>query len=288
MRQTTRMFLVALSTVAAVGGCDALDETIAALTAQITEAVSAEEQALVDDTTDPADGAADDRAADDGTADDGTADDGEGRGGHRHAAPGAAPDSFGDVEVPVCAPPVAADVELGHRQHGRAHLAAIYDNDESGDLDDTELAALQADAALGCELKNASLLADFDVDGDGALAQAEYDAARDARREARDAARAAADTDGDGEVSRDEHEAAEAAVISSWDVDVSGDLDETERAAMRADLQALVRAGADLPPLPGRGARHEHGRRGHGRHDEDRQIDDDGATDAADDTAGGA
>jgi hypothetical protein len=178
-----------------------------------------------------------------------------------------APDSFGDVEVPVCAPPVAADVDLKHRRHGRAHLAAIYDNDESGDLDDAEAAALQSDAALGCALKNAALLADFDVDDDGVLAQDEYDAAREARRAARDAARAAADTDGDGEVSRAEHEAAEAALLAAWDVDGSGDLDETERAAMRVDLQALVRAGADLPRLPGGGARHHHGR--HGRHDDD-------------------
>jgi hypothetical protein len=263
------MMLVALSTVAAVGGCDALDQTIAdltaELTAQITEAITAEEQAVADDTA----------AADDVEA-----------GERRHAAsPGVAPDSFGDVEVPVCAPPVAADVDLGHRPHGRAHLAAIYDNDESGDLDETELAALQADAALGCELKNAALLADFDVDDDGVLAQDEYDAAREARRAARDAARAAADTDGDGEVSRAEHRAAEEAILTAWDVDSSGDLDETERAAMRADLQALVRAGADLPPLPGRGARHHHGGHDDDRPDASADATDDVADAAADDTA---
>jgi hypothetical protein len=270
------MVLVALSTVTAVGGCDALDQTIADLTAQLTEAITAEEQAIVDGAS------ADDAATDDATDERGA------RGEGRHAAsPGVAPDSFGDVEVPVCAPPNAADVDVGHRRHGRAHLAAIYDNDESGDLDDTELAALQSDAALGCELKNAALLASFDVDDDGVLAQDEFDAAREARRAARDAARAAADTDGDGEVSRAEHEAAEAAVLSAWDVDGSADLDDVERAAMRADLQALVRAGADLPPLPGRGARHHHG-----RHDDDRAADDTVADDAdesdpADDSTSG-
>lgn len=272
MRQTTRMML-AVSMMAALSGCDALEQTIneltAELTAQLTEAITAEEQAVVDDVA-----SADERAdsADDEDDDD---DDGE----RRHAAsPGLAPDSFGDVDVPVCLPPVAADVDIGQRPHRRAHLAAIYDNDESGDLDDTEHAALVADAALGCALKNAALIADFDVDDDGLLAQDEYDAAREARREARAAARAAADTDGDGEVSRAEHAAATAAVVSAWDADGSGDLDDAERAAMRADLQALVRAGADLPLLPGRGARH-HGH--HGRHDDDVDSDDDSDDDSS-------
>ena len=41
-----------------------------------------------------------------------------------------------------------------------------------------------------------------------------------------------------------------------------GDLDDAERAAMRVDLQALVRAGERLPPLPFMGAHHGAGRGG--------------------------
>jgi hypothetical protein len=41
-----------------------------------------------------------------------------------------------------------------------------------------------------------------------------------------------------------------------------GDLDDAERAAMRVDLQALVRAGERLPPLPFMGAHHGPGRGG--------------------------
>ena len=121
------------------------------------------------------------------------------------------------------------------------------------------------------------MIADFDEDGDSLLSQAEWDAAREARRAAHEEERASLDTDGDGEISSDEHDAARAALVATWDVDGSGDLDDAERAAMRVDLQALVRAGERLPPLPFMGAHHGPGRGGM------RPPHDDGADDGADD-----
>jgi hypothetical protein len=162
-----------------------------------------------------------------------------------------------EVEIAACAPPVADDVDLGRGGRPRGHLAPIYDEDESRDLNDEELASLQADAAAGCTARNASLLDEFDVDTDGLLSQSEWDSMREAKRALRDAEREALDTDGDGEISREEHEAAHAALIEAWDVDDNGDLDDAERAAMREDLQQLVRTGERLPPLPIFGAHHQ-------------------------------
>lgn len=210
----------------------------------VTDALSAEAQALADDVTDAAADADADGAADE----DG---DGQGRGprGERGDRP-PPPEGFEEIEVEACTPPVADGVDLGRRPHHRGHLAPIYDADESRSLDDTEQAALVADLTAGCSARNAAVLADFDVDASGDLSQEEWDAARASLRAAHEEERASLDTDGDGELSESEHEAARAELMATWDLDDSGDLDADERAAMRADLQALVRAGDPLPPLP--------------------------------------
>jgi hypothetical protein len=239
----------------------------------VTDALNAEAQALADDVTDAAadDDDDDDDADDDGAADDG---DGEGRGprGERGDRP-PPPEGFEEIEVEACTPPVADGVDLGRRPHHRGHLAPIYDVDESRSLDDTEQAALVADLTAGCTARNAAVLADFDVDASGDLSQAEWDSARASLRAAHEAERASLDTDGDGELSETEHEAARAELMATWDLDDSGDLDADERAAMRTDLQALVRAGDPLPPLPLFGPPGGHGR-GHRGPPPDRRDDD--------------
>lgn len=222
--------------------CDSLLET----TTQLTQAITAEDSAATDEV------AATNDAATDDTGMDGDCN----RAAGERGRPGEPPPDFGELDVAACAPPVAEGVTLGRPPHGRGHLAPVYDADESRSLDDTELAALQADVTAGCTARNAALITDFDEDGDGLLSQAEWDAARAARRAAHEEERAGLDTDGDGEISSEEHDAARAALIATWDADGSGDLDEDERAAMRTDLQALVRAGEPLPPLPFMGAHH--------------------------------
>lgn len=244
----TRPLLWLAGSLVAIAGCDAALDTIE----PITQAITAEDTASSDEAT-----------VDDGSADVDDADDGdcERRRGDRGIAP---PDGFDDVEIEACALPLAEGVDAGRRPHHRGHLAPLYDADESRFLDDTERATLIADVGAGCAARTAGLLADFDTDVDGVLSQDEWDAARAAHRATRDAERASIDTDANGEVSDVEHEAARAALIATWDVDGSGDLDETERATMRTDLQALVRAGEPLPPLPLLGPPGGH-RRG-GRH----------------------
>jgi len=233
--------------------CDSLLET----TTQLTQALTAEDSAATDEV------AVDDGATDAATTDDAGMDGDCHRPAGERGRPGQAPPDFGALDVAACAPPVAEGVTLGRPPHGRGHLAPVYDADESHSLDDTELAALQADVTAGCTARNAALITDFDEDGDSLLSQAEWDAAREARRAAHEEERASLDADGDGEISSEEHDAARAALIATWDADSSGDLDEAERAAMRTDVQALVLAGEPLPPLPFMGARHGPGR-GHG------------------------
>lgn len=194
-------------------------------------------------------------AEDAAVADEGAgAADGEDREG-RHRPPACRgdrppPQGFEDIEVAACAPPVGDDVDLGRAPPHRGHLAPIYDADESHTLEEAELTLLQADLTAGCGARNGALLADFDVDADGVLSQIEWDSARIARRAAHDEERDALDTDGNGELSRDEHDAARAALIATWDADEDGELSAEERIELRADMQALVRAGDPLPPLP--------------------------------------
>jgi hypothetical protein len=254
--------------------CDSLLET----TTWLTQAITAEDSAATDDVaaTDATDDAATDDAGMDGDCN---------RPAGERGRPGEPPPEFGELDVAACAPPVAEGVTLGRPPHGRGHLAPVYDADESRSLDDAELAALQADVTAGCTARNAALITDFDEDGDGLLSRAEWDAARAARRAAHEEERQSLDTDGDGEISSEEHDAARAALIATWDADGSGDLDEAERAAMRTDVQALVRAGEPLPPLPFMGAHHGPG--GHGGHGgiPSPPDSDDSADDGADDSA---
>lgn len=263
--------LLAAAVLAAVTACDVNLEPLTA----VTQALGAEDAAAGDEAAAPP------AAGEGGDGDDaaGLDDVEEGRVPHdcdreRRERGIAPPDGFEDVALAACLPPLADGVDPGRAPRHRGHLAPLYDSDESHSLDDGERQQLFDDVTAGCTARNARLLADFDADTDGALSQTEWDAARAARREAREAERAALDSDGDGEISREEHEAARANLIATWDSDASGDLDEGERATMRADLQERVRAGDMLPPLPlldprGRGGDGHHAPEGRSRPDDD-------------------
>jgi hypothetical protein len=238
---TTRLAALVLGATVLTGQA-ACDGDLDAL-AGVSQALGAEDAAAAAETGD--DAASDDAASDDLTGEAPHDCDRERR-DHGIAPPA----GFEGVEIAACAPPIADGVDVGRPPHHRGHLAPLYDADESHSLDDAEQRQLIDDVTAGCTARSARLLADFDDDADGALSQAEWDAARQAMRDAHEGLRTSLDSDGDGEISPTEHEAARAALIATWDVDDSGDLDATERAALRADLQALVRAGDPLPPLP--------------------------------------
>lgn len=88
------------------------------------------------------------------------------------------------------------------------------------------------------------MFARLDTNRDGKVTQAEFAAARDARRERRDARRKAAgktgermfaraDTDRDGSVDQAEHRATALARFQRIDTNGDGRIDDAERAAMR-------------------------------------------------------
>ncbi|MEW5848963.1 MAG: hypothetical protein AB2A00_09115 [Myxococcota bacterium] len=150
----------------------------------------------------------------------------------------------------------------GMGRHRWRMLAWVYDNDESGDLDEAERAELESDLAARCEARNARLLAQYDADADGTLsseeeaqAQADLQAAHEARRAE---ALASYDADGNGSLSCAErqamHEARHAEMEqlraereAEFDVDGSGDLDASERAAKRAAIKERIRSGEPGP-----------------------------------------
>jgi Ca2+-binding EF-hand superfamily protein len=100
--------------------------------------------------------------------------------------------------------------------HGRvATLISLYDTNDDGTLDATEIAALKADIEARCQARLDKLIAEFDVNGDGKLDDTEWKAvevALHARFEENLATVVAKfDANGDGKLSLDEAKAARAA-----------------------------------------------------------------------------
>jgi EF hand domain-containing protein len=135
-------------------------------------------------------------------------------------------------------------------------LLSLYDADDSGALDATELGALQSDIEARCESREAALLAQFDSDGDGKLSDAERDAARAALRARFGHGRHRGHGEGDagvsdddgrafGESHRDRRERAQA----HFDADGDGQLDGREHAAFGEHLRGCVRG--EHPVVPG-------------------------------------
>jgi Ca2+-binding EF-hand superfamily protein len=100
--------------------------------------------------------------------------------------------------------------------HGRvATLISLYDSNDDGTLDATEIAALKADIEARCQARLDKLIAEFDVNGDGKLDDTEWkavEAALHARfQENLGAVLAKFDANGDGKLSLDEAKSARAA-----------------------------------------------------------------------------
>lgn len=156
-------------------------------------------------------------------------------------------------------------------------LKWVYDADESGDLDETERAALLADHTARCEALQDRLLADFDADGDGTLSEAELEEARaNAPRPPHGhGPRGEGDTDGppggrghhgprgegdtDGPPGGRGHHGPPVdlndpppPVVDEFDADGDGTLSASEAATARAEIRARLVAGEPpvAPPPP--------------------------------------
>jgi Ca2+-binding EF-hand superfamily protein len=144
--------------------------------------------------------------------------------------------------------------EFGSPVDRVALLLELYDADESGALDATELGALQGDVEARCAGREAALIARFDTDGDGELSDAERQAAREAlehrfgRGRGHERGDAGAD-DGDGESPRERRERA----AGRFDRDGDGRLNRGERRAFGEHLRGCVRGEhpVDDPVDPG-------------------------------------
>ena len=141
--------------------------------------------------------------------------------------------------------------EFGSPLDRVALLLDLYDADESGALDATELGELEGDVEARCERREAALLDRFDTDGDGELSDAERQAARDALEErfgrgrgrGRDRGDAGVDDD-DGESRRDRRERA----AGRFDRDGDGSLNRGERRAFGDHLRGCVRGENPVDP----------------------------------------
>lgn len=169
--------------------------------------------------------------------------DGEWRGGERPP-----------MGAPFGPPPWAgADAGPPHGDFDGEHPAraervhqwrAQFDADGSGDLDETERAALHAELTARCEERNAALVAEFDADGSGDLDEAEWAAAHAAVGE--------------------RFGAEKAKLVDRFDRDGDGELDASERRSARSDIARELssraksggfgRAGRGGPPGAGPGA----------------------------------
>lgn len=150
----------------------------------------------------------------------------------------------------------------GTDRHGRrfADLGVVYDADDSGILEESELAAIDADFAAGCAAIQARLVAQYDTDGDGALSETELAEAQSAFNDAHGGGHHGRGHHGGGhrDGDRDGHhgpppaatDASTAApaprpspMLAEFDLNQDGTLDAAEKAALRPVVRARIAAG---------------------------------------------
>ncbi|MFM2248358.1 MAG: hypothetical protein RL071_4433 [Pseudomonadota bacterium] len=162
----------------------------------------------------------------------------------------------------------------GHRggpREGLLHmLRVVYDIDQSGVFEDSELSVLFEDFTARCAAIHAELLVRFDADGDGALSDAEQEVARSthadeiaAEREEGLACLAEGERPegppagageggrpdgGRGAGERPEGPPPFGPLEAEFDADGDGALSEAEHATLRETLRARVRSGERPAP----------------------------------------
>jgi Ca2+-binding EF-hand superfamily protein len=142
--------------------------------------------------------------------------------------------------------------EFGDPVDRVALLLSLYDADDSGALDATELGQLQSDVQARCAQREAALLARFDTDGDGQLSDAEREAAGAALRArfgrrhpgARVEADAGTGNGVPGMSPRDRRERAR----THFDADGDGALNREERRAFGEHMRGCVRGEHPVEP----------------------------------------
>ena len=203
------------------------------------------------------------------------------------------------MAVALIAPVLAQDASdgprgpkhQGPRDMGRnilAHKLVMdkYDTNKDGKLDDTEKAALKADADKLREARHKEMLAKWDKDGDGKLSDEEKEAMKTAvkaerekamkeraesRKDKKDDAKADGDKEGRGKRGErgdrgprgprggrpggDMMIVGQALVMEKYDTDKDGKLSKDERDAMKSCIEAARKETkdakpADAPELP--------------------------------------
>lgn len=140
-------------------------------------------------------------------------------------------------------------------------IRLIYDQDVSDTIEGEELAELVTDFDARCVARQAEVLAEFDVDGSGDLDETELAAVQDAiaeRREERREERTEGCNRSEGDMERPEGDMGvrpprgqdgESRLIEAWDADLDGTLGESELTVLRDTLQSRIRNGEPIRPM---------------------------------------
>ncbi len=149
-------------------------------------------------------------------------------------------------------------------------LHLVYDTDSSGELDDPERAVLLDDFTVRCEVMQARVIAEFDLDGDGALSDTEAETAHQTLEARRPEAQAELEERCEGAgggAAEGEEGAGDAArrggpgaggepppspLAAEFDTDGDGSLSDTERATLVTTVRERIRAG-EMPVAPPEG-----------------------------------
>lgn len=139
----------------------------------------------------------------------------------------------------------------GPRAHFLHLLRVVYDTDMSGSFEDAELATIFDDFTIRCEAIHAEVLAEYDADGDGALSEAEQDAARaghlaqmEAERDTLEACRDELGPPPEAAGERPEPGTAPFGPLEQeFDADADGALSEAELSELRAEMRTRITSG---------------------------------------------
>jgi len=146
-------------------------------------------------------------------------------------------------------------------------IKLVYDLDGSESIEGDELTALVADFDARCEARQADILAEFDVDGSGDLDATELAAVEDAIAERRaertgECNRGEGDSQGmggDSGMGGDrptqaggmgrQHGDPGDRLIEAWDTDLDGTLSDSELTVLRDTLTERIRTGEPIRPM---------------------------------------
>ncbi len=139
-------------------------------------------------------------------------------------------------------------------------IRLIYDQDLSDTIEGEELTELVKDFDARCVVRQAEILAEFDVDGSGDLDETELAAVQETIAERREE-RAGGCNGGGGDMGGERPEGGmgerpgrqghdgEGRLIETWDADLDGTLGESELTVLRDTLRSRIRNGEPIRPM---------------------------------------